>query len=168
MGRWRPPVRHGSPYITRQGADALKAELHRLWSEERRPVVAALSAAAAEGDRSENAEYTYRKKQLAEIDRRIRYISKRLDVLKIVDRAPSDQSKVRFGATVKLQPQTGEPRAYRIVGVDETNAEKGWISIDSPMAAALLGKSEGDPVTVDLPDGEERYRVLEITYLGGT
>lgn len=168
MGRWRPSARQGSPYITRQGADALKAELRRLWGEERRPVVAALSAAAAEGDRSENAEYTYRKKQLAEIDRRIRYISKRLDVLKIVDRAPADQSKVRFGATVKLQPQTGGPRTYRIVGVDETDAEKGWISIDSPMATALLGRSQGDPVKVDLPDGEERYCVLEITYQGDT
>jgi transcription elongation factor GreB len=133
-------------------------------------VVAALAAAAAEGDRSENAEYSYRKKQLGEIDRRIRYLSKRLDVIKVVDEAPADQSKVRFGAAVTLQAGQAAPRQYRIVGVDETRTGKGWISVDSPLARALLGKSAGDIVKVDLPAGRERYEILEVAYpdLGDT
>lgn len=164
MGRWRPPSKAGSPYITAAGAAALRAELQRLWSTERRPVVEALAAAAAEGDRSENAEYSYRKKQLGEIDRRIRYISKRLDILKVVDEAPADQSKVRFGAAVSLQAGQAEPRQYRIVGVDETRASEGWISVDSPLARALLGKSAGEVVQVELPAGRERYAILEVAY----
>lgn len=164
MGRWRPPPKAGSPYITAAGATALRAELQRLWSTERRPVVEALAAAAAEGDRSENAEYTYRKKQLGEIDRRIRYISKRLDVLEVVREAPADQSKVRFGAVVTLQAPEAKPRQYRIVGVDETETGKGWISVDSPLARALLGKSAGDEVEVELPAGRERYEILEVAY----
>jgi transcription elongation factor GreB len=164
VGRWRPPVPHGSPYITATGATALKSELERLWRRERREVVAALSAAAAEGDRSENAEYTYRKKQLGEIDRRIRYLSKRLDVLKIVDRPPTDASRVRFGATVGLQRDSGAMERYRIVGVDETDAERGWISVDSPLAIALLGKGMGDEFSVVLPAGERHFEVVGIEY----
>jgi len=167
MGRWRPPTRPGSPYITPEGARALKEELQRLWKSERREVVKALSAAAAEGDRSENAEYTYRKKQLGEIDRRIRYLSKRLDVMKIVDKPPTDRSKVRFGAHVKLLGTSGDEQVFRIVGVDETDARKGWISIDSPLAKALLGKATGVSVTIDSPGGTIEYELLAVEYRPG-
>jgi transcription elongation factor GreB len=164
MGRWRPPAKASSPYITADGAAALKAELRTLWRETRPEVVRALSAAAAEGDRSENAEYIYRKKQLGGIDRRIRYLSKRLDVLKVVDRAPADQGAVRFGAWVALEDEDGEAVTHRIVGADETNAAKGWISIDSPLARALLGKGAGDTIDVTLPGGRRRYHVLSLRY----
>jgi transcription elongation factor GreB len=143
MGRWRPPQVPSSPYITPDGAESLKTELKELWGKTRPEVVRALSAAAAEGDRSENAEYIYRKKQLGEIDRRIRYISKRLDVIQIVDRLPNDRKTVRFGAIVSLVDDSGTDMTYRIVGADETDARKNWISIDSPVARELLGKTCG-------------------------
>ncbi len=164
MGRWRPPQTPSSPYITPEGAQALKAELQQLWREVRPEVVRALAAAAAEGDRSENAEYTYRKKQLGGIDRRIRYLSKRLDVIKVVDRLPADLDTVRFGAWVSLQAPRVPISSYRIVGADETDAEKGWISIDSPVARALLGKRVGDVLEVELPAGPGRFEVLEVSY----
>ncbi len=164
LGRWRPKQKLSSPYITPGGATALRTEVRYLWRELRPEVVRALSAAAAEGDRSENAEYTYRKKQLGEIDRRIRYIHKRLDVIKIVDRLPADRSKVRFGAEVSLQNDRSESMNYRIVGADETDAGRGWISIDSPVARALLGKSPGDEILVKLPGGQQLLRILEISY----
>lgn len=164
MGRWRPPREASSPYITPQGARALKEELKRLWHSDRREVVKALSAAAAEGDRSENAEYIYRKKQLAEIDRRIRYLSKRLEVIKVVDRLPADTGSVRFGAIVTLSDIGKLERRYRIVGADETDPEKNWISIDSPVARQLLGKTVGDEVTVALPGGTRSFTVLDIEY----
>ena len=163
MGRWRPPQAPSSPYITPGGAASLKTELRDLWRELRPEVVRALSAAAAEGDRSENAEYTYRKKQLGEIDRRVRYISKRLDVIKIVDRLPPDRAAIRFGARVRLK-SGDKVKTYRVVGADETDAKKGWISIDSPMASALLGKAVGDRVVVELPESTEKFEVLEISY----
>ncbi len=127
-------------------------------------VVRALSAAAAEGDRSENAEYTYRKKQLGGIDRRIRYLSRRLDVIKVIDRIPEDRAKVRFGAWVSLKSSDLPDRTYRIVGADETDADKGWISIDSPVARALLGKRVGDEIEVRLPDGTSLFELLEVNY----
>ena len=164
MGRWKPPQTPSSPYITPGGAAALKEELRHLWRELRPEVVRALSAAAAEGDRSENAEYTYRKKQLGGIDRRIRYISKRLDVIEIVDRLPADRETIRFGAWVRLADGGASGKSYRIVGADETDAKKGWISIDSPMATALLGKRAGDRVSVELPDSTEWFKVLEVSY----
>jgi len=164
MGRWRPPQIPSSPYITPEGATALKKELRHLWRDLRPEVVRALSAAAAEGDRSENAEYTYRKKQLGGIDRRIRYISKRLDVIKIVDRLPADLDSIRFGAWISLETGDRAGQRYRIVGADETDAKKGWISIDSPMAAALLGKRAGDRVVVELPESTERFEVLGVSY----
>lgn len=164
MGRWRPPQKPSSPYITPQGARALKAELKHLWGSKRREVVKALSAAAAEGDRSENAEYTYRKKQLGEIDRRIRYISKRLDVIEVVDRLPADTASVRFGAVVTLNDSAGALHRYRVVGADETDAEKSWISIDSPVARQLLGRKVGDRIKVELPAGAQQFTVLEIEY----
>ena len=164
MGRWRPPVKQGSPYITAEGAACLRAELRDLWRVQRPDVVKALSAAAAEGDRSENAEYTYRKRQLAGIDRRIRYLSKRVDVMQVIDRPPADLSVIRFGAKVELMESNGEPASYRIVGVDETDAEKGHISIDSPVARALLGKAVGDSIEVELPERQAEFEIISINY----
>ena len=165
MGRWRPPTKPSSPYITPAGAEALNTELRLLWKTERPEVVKALAAAAAEGDRSENAEYIYRKKQLGGIDRRIRYLGKRLDQVRVIDRMPEDQSQVRFGARVTLENQeTGEKLCYRIVGADEIDARKGWISIDSPVARSLLGKRSDDAMHVDTPEGQRRYRVISVSY----
>jgi transcription elongation factor GreB len=164
MGRWRPPAEKSSPYITPEGAQAMKAELAALWSLRRKDVVPALSAAAAEGDRSENAEYIYRKKQLAEIDRKIRYFSKRLDELKVVDQLPANRNKVYFGAWVQVEDTHGQQSTYRIVGADETSAGKGWISIDSPMARALMGKSAGDVVNVQLPEGGVELEIVSVRY----
>ncbi len=164
MGRWRPPTPPSSPYITPEGARALREELDDLWKRQRPDVVRALSAAAAEGDRSENAEYIYRKKQLGGIDRRVRYLSKRLDRIQVVDRPPDDTGKVRFGAWVELADPGGVARCYRIVGADETDAGKGWVSVDSPVARALVGKQAGDEVAVRLPDGDILLEVLEVRY----
>jgi len=164
LGRWKPPREASSPYITPRGARALREELKRLWRTDRREVVKALAAAAAEGDRSENAEYTYRKKQLAEIDRRIRYLSRRLDVIQVVDRLPADRSSIRFGAVVTLSSDGAPDRRYRIVGADETDPEKNWISIDSPVARRLLGKKAGDAVEVEIPGGTRAFTVLDIEY----
>ena len=164
MGRWRPPPVASSPYITPDGAAALKSELKELWGKVRPEVVRALSDAAAEGDRSENAEYIYRKKQLGEIDRRIRYISKRLDVIEVVDRLPEDPSVVRFGAFVRLKDKDDQTVEYRIVGADETSAEKNWISVDSPVARGLLGKQKGASVKVELPQGQRRLKIIKVSY----
>ena len=165
MGRWRPPEKQGSPYITTDGAARLRAEAKDLWRKQRPEVVKALTAAAAEGDRSENAEYIYRKKQLAGIDRRLRYLGKRLDIMKIVDRPPADTSKIRFGAYITLESSVDGTVDYRIVGVDETDALRGFISIDSPMALALLGKGGGDETKVQLPECVAEIRVIAVRYL---
>jgi transcription elongation factor GreB len=142
----------------------LREEAQYLWRELRPEVVKALAAAAAEGDRSENAEYTYRKKQLAGIDRRLRYLGKRIDSMKIVDRPPADISVIRFGARVSLNTSSEGNVEYRIVGVDETDAKLGFISIDSPVARALLGKSVGDSAEVELPENLVELEVLAIRY----
>lgn len=165
MGRWRPPAESSTALITREGHARLKAELDELWRVRRLEVVKALAAAAAEGDRSENAEYTYRKKQLGEIDRRVRYLGKRLESLRVVDGAPSDPDAVFFGATVTLEnTRTGELVVYRIVGPDETNAPKGWISIDSPLARAMLKKRFDDEFEATLPGGIVHYAIVEVRY----
>ena len=164
MGRWKPPPPRSSPYITAEGAAALDSELKELWQLRRREVVPALTAAAAEGDRSENAEYIYRKKQLGEIDRRVRYLSKRLDEVQVIDRVPGDQEKIFFGAWVTVETGEGEVVEYRIVGADETDALKGFISVDSPLARALLGRHIGDHVEVQLPDSTGQYEVTSIRY----
>src|SRR5688500_6097822 len=141
MGRWRPPAEQGTALVTRAGHARLKAGLDDLWRVRRPEVVSALAAASAEGDRSENAEYSYRKKQLGEIDRRVRYLSKRLEALRVVDTAPSDPEAVYFGALVELENiGNGALSSYRIVGPDETDASRGYISIDSPLARAMLKK----------------------------
>jgi len=163
MGRYRPPAAKKSPYITVEGHQRLSDELEALWPK-RREVVAALSAAAAEGDRSENAEYIYRKKQLGGIDRRIRYLQKRLDELKVVDNKPSDPNKVFFGAWVELEDEQGEVVRYRIVGPDEFDEQDDYISMDSPVAKALLGKSLDDEVIVQTPKGKLIYIVVDVEY----
>lgn len=165
MSRWRPAAPSSTAIITRQGFERLKAELDHLWHTVRPEVVKALAAAAAEGDRSENAEYTYRKKQLGEIDRRARYLSKRIPVLKVVDDAPSQRDAVFFGAVMDLENvETGETVRYRIVGPDETDARLGWISIDSPMARAVLKKRVDDEFEADLPAGRTRFAVVAVAY----
>ena len=165
MSRWRPPAEKSTPLITREGHDRLKTELDELWRVKRPEVVKALAAAAAEGDRSENAEYTYRKKQLGEIDRRVRYLSKRLPDLKVVDTAPSDREAVFFGAQVELENiASGETVIYRIVGPDETDAKRGWISIDAPLARVLLKKRIDDDIEVQLPSGTVRFAIIEVRY----
>lgn len=163
MVRYRPPVPKSSPYITRAGFYALQQELDALWKR-RAGVTRALSAAAAEGDRSENAEYIYRKKELREIDRRIRYLQKRLPELKVVDAKPSNPEQVFFGASVTLEDEGGTTCCYRIVGADEFEPAKGWISIDSPMARALLKKTADDAVTVHTGHSRKTYTVIEVDY----
>lgn len=163
MGRYRPPQPKSSAYITRPGYEALDAELKDLWLL-RREVTAALSAAAAEGDRSENAEYIYRKKQLGGIDRRIRYLQKRLNELVIVDRPPTNPQQVFFGAWVELEDEQGELVTYRIVGPDEFSVEKGWISMDSPVAQALMKKTLDDEVSVQRPGSVVHYVITDIRY----
>jgi transcription elongation factor GreB len=165
MTRWRPPAPRSTAIITREGFEKLKAELDYLWHTLRPEVVRALTAAAAEGDRSENAEYIYRKKQLGEIDRRARFLSKRIPDLKVVETTPTDRSLVFFGATIELENvASGDTVTYRIVGPDETDARAGWISIDSPLALAVLKKRVDDEFEVQLPNGPTRFCVLAVDY----
>lgn len=164
MGRWRPPAAKSSPYMTPEGVAALRAELDELWRRKRPEVTRALSAAAAEGDRSENAEYIYRKKQLGEIDRRVRYLRKRLDVVRPVSGRPRDPDRVYFGAWITLAGTDGGEVVYRIVGADETDPDRGYISVDSPLARAMLGRGLDDMVTVHTPDGEVEWEVADIRY----
>ena len=163
MSRWKPPQAKSSPYITQAGYQALENELRALW-DKRKEVTAALSAAATEGDRSENAEYIYRKKELRGIDRRIHYLQKRLPSLTVVTQAPSDQDKIFFGAWVTLENESGEPVTYRIVGADELNPAKNYISLDSPLAKVLLKKTYDDEVTIVIEQKPVRYTVLDIVY----
>jgi transcription elongation factor GreB len=153
-----------SCYITPEGAAALRKELAWLWKVERPRVTQGVSDAAAEGDRSENAEYIYGKKRLREIDRRVRFLTKRLDLLNIVDSPPADRQRIFFGAWVRLENVEGDESVYRIVGPDEFEPSRGYISIDSPVAKALLGRREGDEVVVQRPVGTMEYTVLEISY----
>ena len=162
MSRWRPPAPRSSPYITAQGYAALEKEVKSLWKK-RRIVNDALSAAAKEGDRSENAEYIYRKKEQAGIDRRIRYLQKRLPDLKVIDQVGNRQ-QIFFGAKVKLETDAGESLSYRIVGPDETDTRRGDISIDSPLARCLLKKAQGDEVTLNIAGAKISYLVIAIDY----
>ncbi len=163
MARYRPPAAKSSPYITREGFDNLQQELDSAWKR-RAAVTRALSAAAAEGDRSENAEYIYRKKELREIDRRIRYLQKRLPELKVVTAPPTNPGQVFFGAWVTLEDENGAENRYRIVGPDEFDTHKGWISLDAPMARALMKKSVDDSVRVKTSHGEKHYVVVAVSY----
>ena len=163
MGRYRPPSPPKSPYITREGYERLQQESSEIWKR-RRKVVQALAAAAAEGDRSENAEYIYRKKELREIDRRIRYLQVRMPMLKVIREKPANPEQVFFSATVTLEESDGSECCYRIVGPDEFDQHASYISIDSPMARALLKKSLDDEVKVQTPEGLKTYLIVDISY----
>lgn len=164
MSRYRPPQTPGSKYITPEGKKRLSNEFEFLWREKRPEVTAALAAAAAEGDRSENAEYIYRKKQLREIDSRIHHLKDRLEHIVVVDSAPTDPSRVFFGAWVRLEDDEGNVAEYRIVGPDEFDPSKNLISMDAPMARALMKKAEGDEVMVKRPKGEMGFTIVRVQY----
>lgn len=159
------PDRRTSSYITRGGFERLRAELDRLWREERPRVTEAVSVAAALGDRSENADYIYGKKRLREIDRRIRFLTKRVEALTVVEAGPrADADRVYFGAWVELEDEEGGAQRYQLVGPDEFDAKVGRISVDSPVGRALLGRRRGDEVTVRRPRGETVYTILKVDY----
>jgi transcription elongation factor GreB len=164
MSRYRAPVKAGSKYITAAGHARMNAELNELWRVERPQVTAAVSAAAAQGDRSENAEYTYGKRRLREIDSRVRHLRKRLDGMVVVDQAPSDPRRVFFGAWVELEAEDGKQMRYRIVGPDEFDMAEGYISMDAPLARALLGKRLDDEIAVSIAGQEARYVITAIDY----
>jgi len=153
-----------SQYITPEGHARLTAELDELWRVQRPRVVQAVSEAAALGDRSENAEYIYGKKMLREIDRRVRFLRKRLDGMVVVSERPSDTSRVFFGAWVVLEDDDGVELTLRIVGPDEFDPKRNWISLDSPMAKALMRRAEGDDISVRLPAGERGYCIIGVRY----
>ena len=164
MSRYRTPKPHSSKYITPEGKQRLLEEFTLLWKVKRPEVTAALAAAAAEGDRSENAEYIYRKKQLREIDSRIHFLKTRLEDVVVVDAPPDDRSKVFFGAWVQLEDEEGNSVEYRIVGPDEFDTDQGYISMDSPVARALMKKCEGDEVTVKRPKGDALFTIARVSY----
>ena len=164
MTRYRPPPPQSSKYITPAGERRLRAELEALWRVERPRVTQAVAAAAAQGDRSENAEYTYGKRRLREIDTRVRHLRKRLEGMVVVSAPPSDPQRVFFGARVTLETGAGEQRSYRIVGPDEFDQEPGGISMDAPLARALLGRSLDDAITVALASGAQTYTIVAIEY----
>ncbi len=164
MSRYRPPRSAGTPLITAEGAQRLRDELHELWNVRRPVVTQSVTEAAAQGDRSENAEYTYGKKMLREIDSRVRFLRKRLENLKVVDQPPANPDKVYFSAHVTLEDEDGGQLEIRIVGPDEIDPKKQHISIDSPMARALVGKQVDDEVTVRAPAGEKLYWIVSIKY----
>lgn len=164
MSRYRAPRPRASPYITAAGQARLKEELRYLWKEKRPEVTRRVSEAAAMGDRSENAEYIYGKRQLREIDARVRFLAKRLDELEVVDRTPRDTARVYFGAWVTLEDDTGASCRYRLVGSDEFDAAPGYISIDSPMAQALLKKQVDDEIAVRQSGVPKRFVIVAIEY----
>ena len=168
MGRFRAPVPAASQYITPDGAMRLREELEQLWRLERPRVTQAVAEAAAQGDRSENAEYTYGKRRLREIDRRVRFLRKRLDGMVVVDQPPADRNRVFFGAWVTLESPDGAQCRYRIVGPDEFDREPGYISMDSPLGRALLRRALDEEVTVELPGGSRTYLIVEIAYVSPT
>jgi transcription elongation factor GreB len=166
VSRYRPAQKPGSQYITPEGHARLKAELDQLWRTERPQVTAAVSAAAAQGDRSENAEYTYGKRRLREIDARVRHLRRRLDGMVVVNQAPADRGRVFFGAWVSLAHEDGSEHRYRIVGPDEFDMAEGYISMDAPLAKALLGKALDSDVVVQLAGSATRFVITAIRYAG--
>jgi transcription elongation factor GreB len=164
MGRYRPPRERGSPYITPEGEAALRAEMHQLWKVERPQVTASVHEAAKNGDRSENGDYIYGKRRLREIDSRVRFLTKRLDELEVVDRTPSNPAKVYFGAWVTLEDEAGDERQFRIVGPDEFDLKANKLSMDSPMARSLMGKALDDEVSVSSPGGDTTWTITSIRY----
>lgn len=168
MSRYHPPQEKPSPYITADGYKMLQAELNTLW-DKRAEVTKALTVAAAEGDRSENAEYIYRKKELREIDRRLRYLQKRLPDLKVVPEQQQNNKQIFFGAWITVECISGETvsgseATYRIVGPDEFDPDKGYISLDSPLAKGLLKKTIDDEVIIHADESELRYVVIDVNY----
>ncbi|PCJ39490.1 MAG: transcription elongation factor GreB [SAR86 cluster bacterium] len=164
MSRYRPPSAPVSNYITAEGERALSEELEYLWRVERPIVTQQVSDAAALGDRSENAEYIYGKKRLREIDRRVRFLRKRLEILKIVDQPPTNQEKVYFGAWVELFDEQEQPLKIRLVGPDEIDPKRNYISIDSPLGKAILGKQLDDEIKFHSPSGLKQYCIEKIEY----
>ena len=164
MGRYRPPSPPRSKYITPEGAATLKEELNYLWRTKRPEVTQAVSEAAAQGDRSENAEYIYGKKQLGEIDRRVRYLRKRLEGIHVIDQVPDDASKIFFGAWFDLKNDAGERRTFRLVGPDEFDQSEEYTSMDSPLGKAVMGKALHEDILVAAPDRETRYTIVRIEY----
>lgn len=166
MSRYRPPQAPGSRFITPAGHARLRAELDELWRVERPRVTQAVAEAAAQGDRSENAEYTYGKRRLREIDRRVRFLRQRLEGMVVVDRPPDDLERVYFGAWVTLEDEHRRELRVRIVGPDEFDAAPGFVSMDAPLARALLGKRLDDEVTVHAPEGAKDYAIVDVQYEG--
>jgi len=164
MSRWRPAPPKTSAYITAEGAAKLHTELKQLWKKDRPETTAIVKAAAANGDRSENGDYIYGKQRLRELDRRIRYLSKRLDILNVVDQLPRDQSRVFFGAWVTFENEQGNAFQVRIVGYDEIDAKRNWISVDAPLAKAALGKSIDDEIQYETPTGKAEAYIMDIDY----
>ncbi len=164
MSRYRPPQKPGSKYITAEGEKILQAELQQLWRVERPVVTQSVSEAAAMGDRSENADYIYGKKRLREIDRRVRYLRKRLEEFTVVSKAPDDISKIYFGARVTLQGDDEKLLSYRLVGPDEIDPQRGYISIDAPLGRALLGKQIDSEIEIESPAGRQYFSVRAIEY----
>ena len=165
MGRYRPPRPKSSPHITAEGAAKMRAELRQLWKVERPQVTQVVHEAAKNGDRSENGDYIYGKRRLREIDSRVRYLTRRLEEATIVEDKPRDPSKVFFAAWVTVEDEeTGEEQTYRLVGADEIDPKLNWISIDSPMARALIGKSIDDDAHVKTPAGNRCFIVTGIRY----
>jgi transcription elongation factor GreB len=162
----RPAVARGSKnYITPPGFQRLKAEIHELLTSERPKVVEVVAWAASNGDRSENADYHYGKKRLREIDRRIRFLQKRIDSAVVVDPAAQSGDKVLFGATVTVRDENERDRTYRIVGIDETDIKSGKISWVSPIGSALIQARLGDVVVLKTPKGEEELEIVNLNYL---
>jgi transcription elongation factor GreB len=164
MSRYRPPTPPMAPYITVEGERALREELDYLWRVDRPKVTQSVSEAAAQGDRSENAEYIYGKKRLREIDSRVRFLRKRLEILRVVREPPTDPNKVYFGAWVALEDEKGISSRYRLVGPDELNPSLGYISIDSVLGRALLGKTRDIDINIQTPAGPREYVIVDIQY----
>ncbi|MCR8924095.1 transcription elongation factor GreB [Dasania sp. GY-MA-18] len=164
MSRYRPPRPKGSFYITPEGEKAMRDEVFQLWKIERPQVTSVVHEAAKNGDRSENGDYIYGKKRLREIDSRVRFLTNRLENLKVIHDKPSDQSKVFFGAWVTVEDEQGKENTYRIVGPDEFDLSQNKLSMDSPLARALLGKSIDDEVIFKTPEGERDLYIVAVSY----
>jgi transcription elongation factor GreB len=164
MTRYRKSEAPGSKFATAEGARRLRDELDHLWRVHRPQVTRAVSEAAAQGDRSENAEYIYGKKQLREIDRRVRFLRQRLEGLVVVTKPPDDRTRVFFGAWVRIEDEEGHETELRIVGPDELDPARHYVSMDSPLARALMRRQSGDEFTVEVPGGTRSYVVTEVRY----
>lgn len=164
MSRYRPPQRQGSRYITAEGMATLRAELHQLWKIERPQVTATVHEAAKNGDRSENGDYIYGKRRLREIDSRVRFLTRRIDALEVVEHLPADRDRIFFGAWVTVEDEDGARHTYRIVGPDEFDLSHDKLSMDSPLARALLGKRIDDDIVFESPSGERELYIAAVSY----